>query len=102
MMFVKLIEQELGLKVIREFKFNPARQWKADYYIPELKLLIEKEGGVYTHGAHGSVSGILRDIEKYNSAVILGFSVLRFLPKDLISMYSINSIKEFLRNKNYK
>ena len=98
-MFVRFIKQQMGLNVIPEFKFHPVRKWKADYFIPSLKLLIEKEGGVYTHGAHGSVSGILRDIEKYNSATILGYSIIRVLPKDLISTKTIDLINEFAINK---
>ena len=86
MMFVKLIKQELGLTVIPEYQFNPKRKWKADYFIPTLRLLIEQEGGIYTGQAHGSITGILRDIEKYNSATVLGFSILRFPPDKLYSI----------------
>ena len=99
MMFVKLIETELHLKVIKEFQFNPNRKWKADYYIPELNLLIEQEGGVYTRQAHGSISGILRDIEKYNSATQLGYKILRFTPKQLYTMEALDAIREIAKLK---
>ena len=92
MMFVRMIESELKLKVEREFKFCPTRKFKADYYIPELKLLIEKEGGIYTGKAHGSITGILRDIEKYNLATKLGYKVLRYTPDQLFSIQPIKDI----------
>jgi very-short-patch-repair endonuclease len=93
MMFCKLIKQETGFKVVKEFKFNPDRRWRSDYYIPELKLLIEQEGGVYTGQAHGSISGILRDVEKYDSATCLGYRIIRVLPKDLMTQKTIDMIK---------
>ena len=98
-MFVKLIEAELHLKVIKEFQFNPNRKWKADYYIPELNLLIEQEGGVYTRQAHGSISGILRDIAKYNSATQLGYKILRFTPDQLYTTAALDAIREIAKLK---
>jgi hypothetical protein len=97
MMFVKLIETELHLKVIKEFQFNPNRKWKADYYIPELNLLIEQEGGIFTRQAHGSIAGILRDIEKYNSATRLGYRILRFTPDQLYTEETLNAIREIAK-----
>ena len=47
MMFVRFIKQQMGLNVIPEFKFHPVRKWKADYFIPSLKLLIEKEVEIF-------------------------------------------------------
>lgn len=100
MIFEKLIWQELHLQVITEFKFCETRQFKSDYYIPELRLLIEQEGGIYTKQAHGSVTGILRDIEKYNLATTLGYRILRYQPKDLISSKTIEDIKKIKDLKN--
>jgi very-short-patch-repair endonuclease len=40
-------------------------------------VAVECEGGIYTRQAHGSISGILRDIEKYNAATSLGWRVFR-------------------------
>ncbi len=99
MIFCKLVKQTLGYKVETEFKFHPTRKWRSDYYIPKLKLLIEKEGGIYTGQAHGSIKGILRDIEKYNMATILGYSVLRFQPKDLLTQNTLEMINTFSKNR---
>jgi very-short-patch-repair endonuclease len=115
MMFVKLIGQELGLQVTKEFKFNPKRKWKFDYYIPELKLGIEVEGGTYKEtwyrdkktgelkhhvgGRHNTGEGFLEDCEKYNSATVLGFKILRFPPDKLFSEKTLNEIKEIYRKQ---
>ncbi len=92
--FEAFIKSETGLEVIAEFKFCETRRFKSDYYIPELKLLIEKEGGIYTGQAHGSVKGILRDIEKYNLATTLGYRVLRYQPKELLTSKVIDDINK--------
>lgn len=67
-----------GLELVKEFKFCPNRKWRSDYAITEIRILIEIEGGVFMKKAgHNSISGILRDIEKYNEASYLGFKVFR-------------------------
>jgi hypothetical protein len=96
-MFIKFIKQQLGLEVIPEYRFNPGRKWKSDYYIPSLRLLIEQEGGIYTGQAHGSIKGILRDIEKYNSATLLGYRVLRYPPDKLYTTQTLEDIKTLIK-----
>jgi len=97
-MFQIFVKKETGFDVITEFKFCETRKFRSDYCIPELRLLIEKEGGIFTGKAHGSITGILRDIEKYNLATILGYRILRYQPKDLISYKTIKDIKELQTN----
>ena len=64
-----------------DVEFCPDRRWRADFMWQEYGVIVECEGGVYTGQAHGSVSGILRDIEKYNAANSLGYRVFRYGPK---------------------
>jgi hypothetical protein len=73
-----------------EYKFHPDRKFKFDYAFIEQKIAVEIEGGIFPfvdkrgayhkHGAHGSISGILRDMEKYNLAAVLGWRILRYQP----------------------
>jgi hypothetical protein len=93
-MFELFVKKETGLTIVTEFKFCETRKFKSDYFIPELMLLIESEGGIFTKQAHGSIKGILRDIEKYNLATILGYRILRYQPKDLISYKTIEDINK--------
>lgn len=66
-----------------ELIFCPPRKWQFDLSWPDYKVALEVEGGVFTRGAHGSVEGILRDMEKYNAAGLLGWRVFRVTPDAL-------------------
>lgn len=78
-----------------EYKFHPTRRWQVDFAWIDEKIILEVEGEIYgtgkkcfycgvrPTGGHSSVSGILRDIEKYNEASIHGWLVLRVLPEEL-------------------
>jgi hypothetical protein len=74
-----LFAQERLPKLYREYQFS-SRGWRFDYADPPRKIAIEIEGGIFTQGAHGSIEGALRDIEKYNAATLLGWRILRYLP----------------------
>lgn len=82
----------------REFKFHPERRWKADFYIPEKRLLVEIEGGVWlgAKGGHTSAKGYTSNLEKYNAATILSYSLLRYTTEQVVSGMAITQIKEFL------
>ena len=62
---------------VREYKFCPTRRWRADFVFVDQKLIVEVEGGIWTDGRHTRGKGFEKDCEKYNSAVIAGFRVLR-------------------------
>ena len=72
-----------GPSLEHEFRFSPPRRWKADFCCHEARLLIEIEGGVYTHGRHTSIKGFLNDAEKYLEAELLGYTVMRLTDKQL-------------------
>ena len=63
---------------VTEYKFHPDRRWRFDFAIPELKLAFEAEGGVWTRGRHTRPTGYIKDCEKYNAAMDLGWKVYRF------------------------
>ena len=67
--------------VHREYRFDPERKWRFDYCIPAVKLAVEIEGGVWTHGRHTTGSGFVADCVKYNSATANGWTVFRFPTK---------------------
>lgn len=74
------------------------RDWRFDFAWPDRHVAVECEGGVYTRGAHGSVSGILRDIEKYNAAAQIGWTVIRLTPTMLYDnpIGAISMVREAL------
>lgn len=61
-----------------QFAYVPGRRFRADFAWPEYRLLVEVQGGIYTGQAHGSISGVLADIERGNLATLGGWRVLRF------------------------
>lgn len=71
-----------GYKFKREFRFDPNRRWKADFYLPAGRLIVEIEGIGYGRsiGRHQSGVGYASDCEKYNRMTEMGFRLFRFVP----------------------
>jgi len=82
-------------KVEKEYRFCK-RRWRFDYAIPDKKIAIEIEGGVWISGRHNRASGFLKDMEKYNTATILGWRVLRFTPEEFANGEAFKYIKKLL------
>lgn len=73
-----------GYKFEREYRFHPVRKWRFDFALPNQKIAIEFEGGVFLPKArHTSMVGYSKDVEKYREAVLYGWKVLRYTAKDL-------------------
>jgi very-short-patch-repair endonuclease len=76
--------EEAGLPTPeREYRFHPVRKWRFDFAWPSERLAVEVEGGVWTRGRHTRGSGFVKDVEKYNAAMQLGWMVLRFTKQDI-------------------
>ena len=60
-----------------EYEFSPLRGWRFDYAWPKYRLALESEGAVWAAGRHTRGSGFVDDMEKYNSAALAGWLVLR-------------------------
>jgi len=92
-------------EVVAEFKFHPIRKWRADFGIPSAKLLIEVEGGFWMKGAdgqggrHGRGGGSEKDMEKYNTANIMGYSLLRFSPKQANNLLAVGVVGDWFDSK---
>jgi very-short-patch-repair endonuclease len=103
MIFLKaikqIIEKEFDLEVFTEYKFHPTRKWRFDLAIPDVKLAIEIEGGVYTKGRHTRGSGFIKDIEKYNEAAINGWTLLRFTHTNHTNHEILEVVKKILAHK---
>ena len=68
----------LGVEYEREYAFVPGRKFRADFYIPAAKLLVEVEGGTWIAGRHSRGVGMAKDCGKYNLATRLGYRLLRY------------------------
>jgi very-short-patch-repair endonuclease len=94
--FIELCKR-MGLPApIAEHRFHPVRKWRFDFSWPEYRLAIEVEGGIYIRGRHTTASGFLKDMEKYNAAACMGWRVLRVTPKSILTLTSIQLIKDAL------
>jgi very-short-patch-repair endonuclease len=80
----------------REFRFAEPRRWRFDFAFLGQKLAVEIEGGTWTGGRHSRGSGMAADMEKYNTAVKLGWRVLRYDTKMVLDGTAINEVIEIL------
>lgn len=78
---------------ITEYKFHPIRKWRFDFAWPGFEnvtedrmcyhrvlhdpVALEIEGGVYVQGRHSRGKGFESDCEKYSTAAVMGWKVLR-------------------------
>lgn len=92
--FTRLCASILKIEVQQEFRFHKTRMWRFDYAIPEHKIAIEVEGGVWTGGRHTNPQGFMGDIEKYNQAALLGWRVFRTTPEHLVKTATFDLLKE--------
>ncbi|MFH1230040.1 MAG: hypothetical protein V1709_00945 [Planctomycetota bacterium] len=74
----ELILNQIGIKFVKEYRFNPPRRWRFDYAIVQKGIAVELEGAVWVRGRHTRGSGFIKDCEKYNRATILGWKILRY------------------------
>lgn len=82
----------------QEFRFHPVRRWRFDFAFPDLMIAIEAEGGVYSQGRHVRGTGFEADCEKYNTATLMGWSVLRFTKKTIESGEAAIMIEKLVRH----
>lgn len=76
--------RELGLEAVPEFRFHEARKWRFDAWIPEARIGIELDGGMFSGGRHSKGlshmrgAALIGDYEKQNVAQMMGIRILRF------------------------
>lgn len=62
----------------REYRFAPPRRWRFDFAWPDRRIAVEIEGGVWTEGGHTRGAAYVKNLEKYNEAVLAGWRLFRF------------------------
>lgn len=75
-----------------EYRFHPIRKWRFDYAWVDKKVALEVEGGAFSGGRHTTGAGFRADIDKYNSATVLGWTVVRCLPEHLYAKQTTDMI----------
>jgi hypothetical protein len=87
-----------GLPVpVHEFEFAAeiGRNWRADWVF-EGWLIVEQVGGVWTSGHHSRGQTQIDDMERRNTAQILGYVVLEFTPEQIESGAAFGVIRKAL------
>jgi len=86
---------QMGLPApVAELQFEPLRRWRFDYSWPEAKIALEVEGGIWSGGRHTRGAGFVGDMAKYNHAARLGWRVLRVQPKELLTLATVQLVRE--------
>lgn len=86
---IEMVLKHGGYDYVKELKFHPSRKWRFDFAIESLRIAIEYEGIMSEKSRHTTISGMSRDCEKYNTAQLLGWKVLRFTAINYKNLASI-------------
>lgn len=78
----------------REYRFAAPRRWKFDFANPALMVALEVEGGTWTRGRHTSGKGYAADCEKYSTAAVMGWRVLRFTTDQVKSGMALRMLQQ--------
>ena len=89
----------VGIEFVRQYQYAPPRKLKADFaFLRPRGLLVEVQGGVYNRKAHGSITGILADIDRLNAATMADWRLLRFTPDSVKDGTALAVIERALRD----
>ncbi len=88
-LFQELEENSIGYR--RKFQFESTKNWRFDFYIVKLNLLIEIAGSSWAVGRGGKK--IANAFNKYDLAENMGYRIERFEPHTVESGYVIHWIK---------
>ena len=63
---------------VREYVFAKPRRWRFDVSWPDILLAVELHGGLWINGRHNRGAGYESDMQKMNTAMLTGWTVLQF------------------------
>ena len=95
------LHSKTGYTMVRELVFHPSREWRFDFAIENLKIALEAEGGVYDGGRHFRPKGLKDDMEKYNEAQVMGWTVLRVPSAEVNTLATLRLLLRTIFRKTY-
>lgn len=109
--FTQSIQRDKLPEPVVEHWFHPTRRWALDVAWPSLRVGVELHGGTWSNGRHVRGGGFMRDRQKINAALLLGWRVFEFTPDMVTSgearktiVYAIrgeDALTEILRDEGY-
>lgn len=82
-----------------EYRFHPTRRWAFDIAMPDIKLAVEVEGGLYVEGRHVRGQSFEADAEKYAEAMCLGWRVLRVSTRQVTNGQAIGWLRRLVEEE---
>ena len=93
-LFQELEEHLIGYE--RKFQFESTKNWRFDFYIVKLRLLIEIAGGPRSGSRGGKLAMKAWSFDRYDVAEEMGYTFVRLEPHQIESGYAINWIQSQL------
>jgi len=99
---------EHGILAVPEYQFHPDRKWRFDFAllpmrwggftqyisdVPDFKLALEVQGGLFTNGRHNRGPALLKEHEKLNTAACDGWRILYTIPQNLCMSETVEMVK---------
>ena len=81
---------------VREYRFHRTRRWRFDFAWPDAKFAVEVEGLTHEGGRHQRFGGFEKDCEKYEAAMLDGWTVYRVTHARIKSGRAITVIKSMI------
>lgn len=100
---------EHGIDLVPEHYFHPERRWRFDFVVKskalhskdnDVKVAIEVDGGLFSGGRHSRGAGAVKDMEKLNTALTLGWRVVRTTPQDVCMIDTVEIVKKVIEVAN--
>ena len=88
----------IGKGLRERLKASGLSDWRADFALADVRLLIEVEGGGWSGGRHTRGKGFEQDLIKYGEAQRLGYTVYRCSPAMVTSGKAIRTILAIIDN----
>jgi hypothetical protein len=77
------------------------KDWRSDFLIPQIDLLVEIEGGGWLKkGRHTTGEGFEEDMRKYDAAMRIGYNVYRCSPEMVKNKMAIKTIQILIRSNS--
>src|SRR5690349_20179512 len=73
-----LLGMGISRDFVREYRFDPKRRWRCDFFSKRARLCVELEGGIWIQGGHTRGARFQNNVEKYNAIQCAGLRLLRY------------------------